>query len=166
MALQQNAYGGLGFDEEGNPLSWHGGQIHFRGTLRDVSPKGSKQIAYGIVLERAELGSSDQFARRFGSKNFFRLKLSKAVLNSDSEELLRFLCRPLVLCNGVFRAFFAKETNVFFTRTNEQWNGREMTPGAAPGVFAFLEFLDWHNSLERNSSQVSDFNLAAILATP
>lgn len=163
-ALQQNPYGGLGFDEEGNHLSWHGGQVHFRGTLRDVSPKGSKQIAYKVVLERAELGSSDQFARRFGSKHFFRLKLSKAVSNGDGEELLRFLCRPLVLCGGVFRAFFAKENNVFFVKTNEHWDGRTLTK-TTPGILSFIEFLDWHNSMERNSSQVSGFNSAAIFLT-
>lgn len=152
-ALQRNPYGGLGFDEEGNHLSWHGGQVHFRGTLKDVSPKGSKQIAYKVVLERAELGSSDQFARRFGSKNFFRLKLSKAVSNRDGEELLHFLCRPLVLCSGVFRAFFAKENNVFFVKTNEHWNGRALTSETTPGVLCFIDFLDWHNSMEKNSSQ-------------
>jgi len=94
------------------------------------------------------------FARRFGSKHFFRLKLTKS-LNRNPEKTLQFLQRPLLLCGFVFRAFYAKESNVFYVKTNEVTDGTTVVPDkVVPGIMPFMEFLDWHNPIELNSDQV------------
>ena len=100
------------------------------------------------------LGPSTMFARRFGSKHFFRLKLTKS-LNRNPGKLLQFLQRPLLLCGFVFRAFYAKESNIFYVKTNEVTDGTTIVAGEIlPDIMPFLKFLDWHNSIELNSSQV------------
>jgi RNA-dependent RNA polymerase len=154
-ALASNPYGGLGFDEKGEYLNWYGGQVLFHGKLQDTSEKGCKKAKYKILLERAELGTSNMFARRFGSKHFFRLKLTKSVLNKDADNLLNYLRRPLILCGSVFRAFFAKSSNVFYVKTNEATDGISIMDGnPLPNVLSFLEFLEWHNPMQLNMNQV------------
>jgi RNA-dependent RNA polymerase len=155
-ALRKSPYGGLGFDENDEPLGWHGGQILFHATLKlhDES-RDSKNPQYDLTLEPAELSFSHSFARRFGSKHFLRLKLTKSVLNK-SDKLLDYLRRPLILCGSVFRAFFAKDHNVFYVKTNEGTNGDSILSDApVPGVMSFLEFINWHNPLDLNRKQVS-----------
>lgn len=153
-----NQYAGLGFNEKGEYLNWYGGKILFHGKLYDAAAKGCKKPdkKYKLQLERAELGPSYMFARRFGSKNFFRLKLTKQVLNKNSDDLLNYLRRPLILCGSVFRAFYAKDANVFYVKTNECTDGETVPEDGPPipGVKSFLEFLEWHNPLRYNNNQV------------
>ncbi|KDR83661.1 hypothetical protein GALMADRAFT_150744 [Galerina marginata CBS 339.88] len=153
-ALSNNPYGGLGFNEAGEYLNWYGGQVLFHGKLGDISAKNEKRPRYKITLEPAELGPSNMYARRFGSKHFFRLKLTKAVMNKNFDLLGNYLSRPLILCGGVFRAFLAKESNVFYVRTNEKTDGASIIPGETiKGVMSFLEFLEWHNPMDFNNNQ-------------
>ena len=155
-ALSKSPYGGLGFDEKGEHIGWHGGKILFHGKLQDASAKGcKKQPKYKITLDRAELSTSNMFGRRFGSKHFFRLKLTKAVLNRNPDPLMNYLRRPLILCGNVFRAFYAKDTNVFYVKTNERTDGSTIShEETIDGVMSFLEFLDWHNPMALNAEQV------------
>ena len=157
-ALRKSPYGGLGFDENNEPLGWNGGQILFHAKLHNKS-RDSKNPEYKITLEPAELSFSHSFSRRFGSKSFLRLKLTKAVLN-NGEKLLEYLRRPVILCGSVFRSFFAKNHNVFYIKTNEGTNGDSILSNApVPGVMSFLEFINWHNPLHLNSKQVSKRSL-------
>ena len=161
-ALQKSPYGGLGFDENNEPLGWHGGQVLFHAKLRNMS-HDSKNPQYNFTLEPAELSFSHSFGRRFGSKHFLRLKLTKDVLNKSST-LLDYLRRPLILCGSVFRAFFAKSHNVFYVKTNEGTNGESILSDApVPGVMSFLEFIDWHNPFILNNKQVSKRSLWIIV---
>ena len=153
-ALEKSPYGGLGFDENNEPLGWHGGQVLFHARLHTTSRDSDSN--YKFTLEPAELSFSHSFSRRFGSKHFLRLKLTKAVLNKNSKQLLDYLRRPLILCGSVFRAFFAKNHNVFYVKTNEGTNGESILSNApVPGVMSLLEFINWHNPLDLNSNQVS-----------
>jgi hypothetical protein len=97
------------------------------------------------------------FARRFGSKHFFRLKMPKA-LKFNSDSLLQFLRKPLLLCGFVFRAFYAKDSNIIYVKTNEVTDGQIITGEILPGTMPFLEFLDWHNPIELNADQVCFVN--------
>lgn len=137
-------------------MNWYGGKILFHGKLQDVSKKGEKLPRFKLTLEPAELYTSNMFARRFGSKQFFRLKLTKLVMNTKhTDALMNYLCRPLILCGSVFRAFYAKESNVFYVKTNECTNGEKILPNElVAGVMPFLEFLEWHNPMECNNKQV------------
>lgn len=95
------------------------------------------------------------FGRRFGSKHFFRLKLTKGVLNRNSDQLMNYIRRPLILCGNVFRAFYAKDKNVFYVKTNERTDCSTILRGETiEGVMSFLEFLDWHNPMALNAEQV------------
>jgi len=154
--LKKNPYGGLGFNEKGEHIGWHGGQVLFYGKLQDTTGKGCKKPAnFKIVLVPAELGPSNMFARRFGSKTFFRLKLSKSVQNRSPVEIFPYLKRPIILCGGVFRAFYAKDQTVFYVKTNEVVEGNAIVPDKfIEGEKSLLEFCEWHNSLEFNSKQV------------
>ena len=164
-ALQKSPYGGLGFNENNEPLGWHGGQVLFHAKLHNLS-RDSKSPEYKFTLEPAELSFSHSFARRFGSKHFLRLGLTKAALK-NSRLLLDYLRRPLILCGSIFRAFFAKNHNVFYVKTNEGTNGESVLSNApVPGVMSFLEFIDWHNPRDLNSKQVSKRSMSIIVDYP
>lgn len=164
--LRKSPYRGLGFDENDEFLGWHGGKVLFHAKLDSNSTRDSKSPTYKLTLEPAELSFSHSFARRFGSKNFLRLKLTKAAL-SKSDKLLDYLRRPLILCGSVFRAFFAKDHNVFYVKTNEGTNGDSILSNApVPGVMSFLDFINWHNPLHLNSKQVSKRSLWIIVDYP
>jgi RNA-dependent RNA polymerase len=157
-ALQKSPYGGLGFDENNNLSGWHGGRVLFHAKLHDMArDRKSCTPQYKLTLEPAELSSSHSFARRFGSKHFLRMKLTKGVINKHSKHLLDYIRRPLILCGSVFRAFFAKEGNVFYVKTNEGTDGKSILLNVSvPNVMSFLEFINWHNPIELNSKQVSE----------
>lgn len=155
-ARTNDPYAGLGFDDKGTRQDFYGGRVRFRATLKDVGSKGKLPV-YKFVLERAELGSSDQFSRRFGSKHFFRLKVPKHLINKHSEHLLEYLHKPVALCGHVFRAFYAKDANVFYVKTNEYYDGLgAIDPKKTfDGILSFLDFIKWHNNLESDPKQVS-----------
>jgi hypothetical protein len=55
----------------------------------------------------------------------------------------------------VFRAFYAKDANVFYVKTNERTDGSTILRGETiEGVMSFLEFLEWHNPMALNAEQV------------
>ncbi|TFK75829.1 hypothetical protein BDN72DRAFT_785862 [Pluteus cervinus] len=145
--------GCLGFRYPG----WHGGKVLLRGILQHIKTNRRRSIAkpaqYMIQLERAELGPSTRFSRRFGSRSFFRLKVSKEVLRDVDFDT--FFQRPVILCGDVFRAFYAKDTNAFYFRTNETYNEKTgISPGiSSPVSFSIVDFLEWHNPIEHNKNQ-------------
>lgn len=147
---------GLGFNNDGEYTNWYGGKVLFHGKLQAPKTSGDKAPRFKLTLEPAELDTSNMFARRFGSRHFFRLKLTKFVLNTKHPDaLMNFLCRPLILCGSVFRAFYSKETNVFYVKTNEYTDGEKIIPNkTVEGVMSFLEFLEWHNPMGCNNQQV------------
>ncbi|KXN89661.1 putative RNA-dependent RNA polymerase SHL2 [Leucoagaricus sp. SymC.cos] len=133
-----------------------GGKIHFTATLKQSSARKHSNIPeYKIELNQAELGPSCSFSRRFGSKCFFRLKIPKTIIGSDTN-LIEFLCKPIILCQGVYRAFYAKEQTAFYFRTSEIWNDglEEISPPhlSSPG-FGLRQFLAQHNPIETNQGQ-------------
>ncbi|KAF9534243.1 RNA dependent RNA polymerase-domain-containing protein [Crepidotus variabilis] len=151
-ALRMDPYGALGFNSLGESVEWYGGKVLFHGKLSDLGKKNTP--VYKLVLEAAALGPSNMFSRRFGSQHIFRLKLTKGVQGRNADDLVRYLERPLFLCGSVFRALFAKESNVFYVRTNEIFdqNGIDASK-TKPGMMSFLDFLKWHNSIEHNYKQ-------------
>jgi hypothetical protein len=72
--------------------------------------------------------------------------------------LIDFLRKPIILCQAVYRAFYAKEQTAFYFRTNEVWDarGQKICPPASPlsPGLGLKQFLDWHNPIERNLKQV------------
>ena len=56
----------MGFNEDGSPSDWYGGQVQFRGSL--AVDQASKELK--LKLEKPIMGPSTQLARRFGSKPF------------------------------------------------------------------------------------------------
>ena len=165
-ALGINQYGGLGFNEKGECLNWYGGKVLFHGKLYDTADKPCTKPKYKLQLDRAELGPSNMFARQFGSKHFFRLKLTKPVMNKSSDELMTYLRRPLILCGSVFRGFYAKDSNVFYVKTNESTDGVSVPEDGdvIPGVKSFLEFVEWHNPMDNNNEQVCMIIAFSLLA--
>ncbi|KAJ3541918.1 hypothetical protein NMY22_g3700 [Coprinellus aureogranulatus] len=150
-ALAANPYGAMGYNEGGQPTEWYGGQVQFRAVLHHAPLVPGKFI---LKLERPVIGPSSQLTRRFGSKHFIRVKLSKPAKNL-STQAYEWLRKPIVICGHVHRAFFAKDDNAFLVRTNEGWDGKIISPGPGSNErnMSFLDFVKWFNSLELNSTQ-------------
>ena len=146
-------------------MDWYGGKVHFTAKLV-ISDKTKGD--FKLLLDRPQLDTSNRFMRRFGSRRFIRVRIQKDALYQKGASLLEYFLRPLVIGSAVFRAFFAKEQNVFFVKTNEEVQGydgniRLIAPSGptANGDMAFMEFIKWHNDLNINKDQVSStyFNL-------
>ncbi|KAJ7781151.1 RNA dependent RNA polymerase-domain-containing protein [Mycena metata] len=147
--LAKNPLSGLGLSL--SAPDWFGGKVHFTGKL-NPDPK-SKHTPFKVVLKTPELGPSDRFARRWGSERFLTLSVSRDALKRG-EALINFLYRPFILGDHVFRAFDAKDGNVFLFCTNEMIEGRRIHPTrTVPGFPSLREFLAWHNGLELDLKQ-------------
>ncbi|KAF9495388.1 hypothetical protein BDN71DRAFT_1589707 [Pleurotus eryngii] len=138
-AMQKDQYACLGLSDDG----CYGGKIILGGKLDDSTSS--------IKLDRAELGSSSRFLRRFGSRQFLRIKIPRKCTIKGGD-LVHFFLRPFVLGSEVFRAFYAKEDNVFLFSCNEIWNGLHIKPAQSQD-FSLMDFILWHNPLEVNKSQ-------------
>ncbi|KAF7292396.1 RNA-dependent RNA polymerase [Mycena chlorophos] len=137
--LGKNPLAGMFPETEG----WFGGKVHFRGTIGE---------SYKVFLKPPELGTSSRFARRFGSCRILTLGLDKKLLNANAKnggtKLLDFLRRPFILGGCVFRAFDAKDGNVFLFATNEIVEGSNVNRiRTIPGLLSLPEFLNWHNPI-------------------
>ncbi|KAF7355393.1 RNA-dependent RNA polymerase [Mycena sanguinolenta] len=146
--LAKNPLAGLGLSEEAP--DWFGGKVHFYAKLvfEDKNKKNLK-----VILKSPELGPSDRFARRWGSERFLTLSLSRDVLNGG-QKTIKFLQRPFILGDHVFRAFDAKDNNVFLVCTNEMVEGKRIHPTRKiPGLLSLREFFAWHNDLGLNPKQ-------------
>lgn len=154
-ALKKDPNGCLGFNKASD--DWYGGKVGFRGKLKKTSAKGSSP-SFKIVLEKAELGPSNRFARKFGSKSFLRVKVTRECLSYE-KELVSFFKHPFILNGSVFRAFYEKDKNVFLFMTNEVVEGSEISKVKIsprrfrPDRISLVEFLDWHNPIMENSTQ-------------
>lgn len=154
--LLEDPYAGLGFGQK-DP-DWYGGKVVFRATLKDTKEPGVHN-GYDLVLERAELGASCRFTQRFGSKRFIRVSIQNSILTKRNNCIIEYFNHPFVLNGRVFRAYFAKDHNVFLVETNEVTDGLKVSESPLPpceqGPLPFLHFLRWHNPLEINAKQVS-----------
>lgn len=148
--LKKDANGCLGFNKADD--HWYGGKVNFRGKLKKASAKASSP-SFKIVLEKAELGPSNRFARKFGSKSFLRVKVTKECLSYE-KELVSFFKHPFILNGFVFRAFYEKDKSVFLFMTNEVVEGFQISPQRLrPDRISLVDFLDWHNPIIENTSQ-------------
>ncbi|KAJ7599279.1 RNA dependent RNA polymerase-domain-containing protein [Mycena floridula] len=146
--LAQNPLGGIGNNPE--YPGYYGGKIHFRGTVKQHDAKSGGK--YWIELEHAMLGPSCKVARRFGSTSFLRIKIPTNMLFRSDTKLRQFLLRPLVILTDIYRAFYAKDSIVFFWKTDESLVNGELRSSTfeRKSLFQFLEFC---NPLGLNSDQ-------------
>jgi RNA-dependent RNA polymerase len=106
---------------------------------------------------------STRFGRRFGSASFLKLIFSKEALEKLKKQpnhLLNYVQRPIIITGRCFRAYSTRDLNVFYVETNEgssdtkqmrQW----LLNDPFPGTLSFLNFINWHNPLNYNKSQVT-----------
>ncbi|EGO05196.1 hypothetical protein SERLA73DRAFT_68825 [Serpula lacrymans var. lacrymans S7.3] len=133
---------------------WYPGKVQFTAKLKAVNDKKAN-AEYRIVLNWPELGPSSRFTRQFASKNFIRVRIDKSIINTKDNRLLEFFSKRFVLSGLVFRAFFAKDMNVFLVATDETAPGlvTSLPKHAIPYPVSFSEFLDWHNPIMLNAKQ-------------
>ncbi|KAL0949476.1 hypothetical protein HGRIS_009529 [Hohenbuehelia grisea] len=151
-ALRKDPYAGLGFRQP----NYHGGKVHFEGKLKNRAVTAKDAPRYAVGLERAELGPSCRFSRRFGSTRFLKIKIPDRELSRPDDELFEYFLHPFVLGSGVFRAYYAKDDNVFLVKTNETYDHQRARVNQHPSTqhdLSFLDFLKWHNPLEHNQNQ-------------
>ncbi|KAI0646405.1 RNA dependent RNA polymerase-domain-containing protein [Trametes meyenii] len=141
-----------------NDRDWYAGRVHFTARLSKDKPAGALHLG----LDRPVLGSSNRFARRFGSRRFVRVRIPVDLLmKAVGDELREYFKRPFVFGGAVFRAFYAKENNVFLFRTNEEpvWLGGKLaveppsSDSARRKEYSLKAFLTWHNELRLNADQ-------------
>ncbi|KAH7912600.1 RNA dependent RNA polymerase-domain-containing protein [Hygrophoropsis aurantiaca] len=137
---------------------WYGGKVQFTAKLKlqneNKTNKHTGNPQYRIQLNWPEIGPSTRFKRQFGSKNFFRVQISKTILNMSDNRLVDFFSQRFALCGLIYRAFFAKDNNVFMVATDELAPQMASLPfHADPRPPAFMDFLNWHNPIESNLSQ-------------
>lgn len=153
MALSNDPFGLIGCNEEESYLtanpSWHGGKVHF--TCKLVKTDKSKRTdSLKLVLEEPVLGPSCRFTRRFGSESFIRVKVSRDIMRSGVD-LQKFFRQSFVFNDRVYKAFYAKDTTVFMIHVaNELYSKGDPSSG-----LKFLAFIEWHNPMKYNLSQVS-----------
>jgi hypothetical protein len=91
------------------------------------------------------------------------IRVSKDLLNKG-DAVEKFMYRPFILMNDIFRAYDAKEGNVFLVNTNEKVEGLKINPNrTVPGLLSLLDFLKWHNPLELDLKQVHDSLITGLL---
>ncbi|KAJ4498650.1 RNA dependent RNA polymerase-domain-containing protein [Lentinula lateritia] len=147
-SLKRDPYSALGFVQNSD---WFGGKVVFRAKLKIQVENPKKPPSFKIELEKAELGASSRFSRRFGSKSFIRIKIPKN-LTRYSKELMHFFRRPFIIAGRVFRAFLEKEKNVFFFMTNEN-SDPGLVLDTVSQKLSIDDFLNWHNPIELNKNQ-------------
>lgn len=134
------------------------GRVYFVAALKSTVNSARAGAHFRIELSQAQLGPSNSFSRRFGSKSFLRLKIPTNLLHKSGRDLVDlYLRKPVILCQSVFRAFYAKDQTVFYFRTNEIWDPKlqVISPPLSPSSrLGFLEFIQWHNPIELNNHQV------------
>ncbi|KAI0777795.1 RNA dependent RNA polymerase-domain-containing protein [Trametes elegans] len=142
------------FRDSSDP-DWYGGRVHFTARMQ----KDKKGVLH-LYLDRPVLGSSNRFARRFGSRRFVRVRVHKdLMMKAEGDELREYFQRPFIIGGTIFRAFYAKEQNVFLFRTNEEIvkvgdTFTIKTPSCrSRDELSLEEFLRWHNDLHLNSEQ-------------
>lgn len=148
--LAQDEYAGLGFRKfsQGPSPGWYGGKVAFRARVNRKTAGESFQL----TLENIELGPSSNCTRRFGSKNFIRVKVPKNLWKSSSRELLEFFAKPFLIADYVYRAFFARDQIVFLLRTDETLF-EDYPPRSSVGI-NFVTFWEICNPLRLNTDQV------------
>ncbi|KAI0674419.1 RNA dependent RNA polymerase-domain-containing protein [Trametes maxima] len=160
--LSEHPFGGIGCNHEevfcANDRDWYAGRVHFTARLSKDKPTGVLQLS----LDRPMLGSSNRFARRFGSRRFVRVRIPvELLMKATGVELREYFKRPFILGGAVFRAFYAKESSVFLFRTDEEpvWHEEMLTVGppslesAGRKEYSLMTFLKWHNDLQLNADQ-------------
>ena len=169
--LLQDPYSTVGGNADDG--DWVGGRIHFEATLQCVSwGDPTVRSAFNLKLEAPVMGSSNRFARRFGSSAFIRvqipndLKYSFDTTKYGADDVVHYFARPFIIHHHVFRAFYAKDGHVFLFRTRERFTGDTvvMPPGessaSAPArQLSIEELITWHNRLESNRGQVRSMKL-------
>ncbi|KAH9916727.1 RNA dependent RNA polymerase-domain-containing protein [Epithele typhae] len=135
----------------------YGGKVNFLAKVTKIPQ--SCPPRFRLTLERAELGPSNRFTRRFGSRHFIRVRLTKEALAHKGPSLFDFFLRHFVIWTSVYRAFFTKEHNVFLVRTNEvpQAISKDRVvisqDTTDTRLMSFSDFIDWFNRLEENKEQ-------------
>ena len=116
--LAQDPYAAV--DVHGGDRNWVGGRIHFEATLQLVSWGDPTTCSdFDLKLEAPAIGSSNRFARRFGSSAFMRVQIPPELRYSfdtsrySANDLVRYFSRPFVLHHHVFCMFYGKDEHVF-----------------------------------------------------
>ncbi|KAK1223266.1 hypothetical protein PQX77_013854 [Marasmius sp. AFHP31] len=160
IALRQDEYAGVGHksyqelglegfsaDEE-SASCYFGGKVDFIIRLEEASDH-----TFRIFLDKATRAQSNKIKRRFGSTSLLRCKIPEQLINKKGQQIIKFLERPVVIFNWVFRAFYAKDDSVFFFRTNETLRDGFIQVDPTSQGLPLLDLLDWANSLEWNQGQ-------------
>ncbi|KAJ6631174.1 RNA dependent RNA polymerase-domain-containing protein [Mycena sp. CBHHK59/15] len=126
----------------------YGGKLCFGGRL-EIDQNSN----ISVVLGRCTVGPSCRLCRFFGSSSFLRLKVPAKTLHSANSGLIEFHQRPFIVWDRVFRAFYAKEDNIFLFKTREIFRDGAVQLVESPNGLSLFEFLNQFNPLELNCNQ-------------
>ncbi|KAF8582337.1 hypothetical protein K439DRAFT_1618397 [Ramaria rubella] len=153
-ALNADTMAGLGFNHS-QGAGWYGGRVQFIARLKEREKGNGKThfLPYEVSLLKPELGPSNRFARRFGSRRFIRVRIPKNITGTGNQ-LIEYFKKPFLLNHRVFRAFSAKDNNVFLVESDEgpRESSKAKISRSVPPL-TFLDFVKHHNPLELNNKQ-------------
>lgn len=161
-AIVEGKRRGLGCFSD-NDDGWFGGKIQQRIRLAlDAKPiQSMDRITDRFVFKMAPLekGRSNRFARFFGSRRLVQISVHKDIIYKHMDALMMFLTKGLVINGRVFRAFFAKDNNVYLTETAETYERRPNPVEGDHLRLSLLNFIDWFAPLRNNNNQVRSFSI-------
>ena len=126
---------------------WYGGKVQQVAMLREADD------GFHLVLTKMEMGKSTRFARSLGSRRMLQVSIPRDVVIHRADELRAFFGQKFVLCGRVFVAFCVKGARVFLMEIPEDYERVADAPGDDKRI-TLMEFVAWHNPMDRNGSQV------------
>lgn len=144
-AILENQSRGLGLQGEWRgERDWFGGQVQQVARIIETPDKN-----YHLRLEKMEMRKSHRFARFLGSRHLMQFKLPDKFENGAA-----FLLRNFVLCGRIFVPFCVKDGNVYLLETKDDFERRPVPSQGDQYRVSFTDFIQWHNPMQLNGSQV------------
>jgi RNA dependent RNA polymerase len=172
---------GIGVDGDAGDAfgTWYGGRVGFCATLDHESTSGDGPLALDtnstITLEKPMMRGSCLFTRIWGSHRFLRLKLSKRLLKSVSNdrsgrfrnELKEYCRRPIHILGREYHPLVEKDGTVFYFLHGGQYVGLGIQAEGqetGPHIGTVDELVAWwlapiHNQIQKVSKLISRLHL-------
>ncbi|KAI1786799.1 RNA dependent RNA polymerase-domain-containing protein [Ganoderma leucocontextum] len=126
--------------------NWYGGRIQQVVRLEETGE------SFRLVLAKMEMRKSCRTARFLGSRRMIQVSIPHNVVNKRANELRAFFTQKFILCGRVFVAFLPKDKKIFLMEIPEDYERGARVPGDERRI-TLMEFITWHNSMERNGAQ-------------
>ena len=127
--------------------NWYGGRIQQVVRLEEAND------GFRLTLAKMEMRKSCRTARFLGSRRMLQVSIPKEVANNRADDVRLFFTQKFVLCGRVFVSFLSKDKKIFLMEIPEDYERAARVRGDERRI-TLMDFIAWHNSMERNGQQV------------